>query len=101
MQDSFSRSLQPVPPLASISQTAVAAPAADAVVETVPSVPAADIQSSNDCSTAVTDGGGSSSTQLGNVILARAAGVHSSHLFILYFPFFIEVYRHQAIMNAS
>ena len=75
MQDSFARSLHPLPLLASASQSAAASPAAAAAVETVPSVHAANISSSNTGSAAAADGGGSS-TQLGNVVLAQAAGVY-------------------------
>jgi hypothetical protein len=91
MQDSFARSLHPLPLLASASQSAAASPAAAAAVETVPSVHAANISSSNTGSAAAADGGGSI-TQLGNVVLAQAAGVYSPLAFFLYFAFLWKLF---------
>jgi|LauGreDrversion4_2_1035121.scaffolds.fasta_scaffold485894_1 hypothetical protein len=78
MQDSFARSLQPAPapPLStpSVVQTASVAPAAASAAGISPSVHvAASLSSDTGAAAAAADS--KSGTQLGNVILAQAAGV--------------------------
>ena len=77
MQDSFARSLQPAPapPFStpSVVQTASVAPAAASAAGISPSVHVAASLSSDTGAAAAADS--KSGTQLGNVILAQAAGV--------------------------